>query len=406
MRVHISPAKPSGTLAALASKSDAHRALLAAALAEAPTEIVFNTTSADIEVTASGLSAFGAKVERSAAGATIFPRAMPPSGFLDCGESGSTLRFVLPLLTALGLPTEIVGRGRLPERPLSPLREVLIEHGAEFSAEKLPFTLRGNSLRSNLRGGEFRLPGDVSSQYVTGLLMALPLLAAGGRITLTTPLESRGYVEMTLSVLRRFGVEITADGDNFSVRGGMKYVSPRRYVVEGDWSNAAFFLAANCFGAAVDVENLRADAAQPDRVVTELLPALRAAENRVISVAQCPDLAPVLSVVAAVGAGETRLTGAARLRLKESDRLRAIAATLRAVGGDITEMADGLIIRGVKKLRGGEIDSFNDHRIVMAMTVAALASENGITISRAEAVQKSYPQFFADWERLGGRVES
>ncbi|GHT00351.1 3-phosphoshikimate 1-carboxyvinyltransferase [Planctomycetales bacterium] len=399
MRVHISPTPPSGTLTALASKSDAHRALLAAALAEAPTEIVFNTTSADIEVTLNGLSAFGAKVERSAVGATIFPRAMPPSGFLDCGESGSTLRFVLPLLTALGLPTEIGGRGRLPERPLSPLREVLSEHGAEFSAEKLPFALRGR-----LRGGEFRLPGDVSSQYVTGLLMALPLLAVGGRITLTTPLESRGYVEMTLSVLRRFGVEIAADGDNFSVRGGVKYASPRRYVVEGDWSNAAFFLAANCFGAAVSVENLRVDSAQPDRIVTELLPALRTAENRVISVAQCPDLAPILSVVAAVGAGETRLTGAARLRLKESDRLRAIAATLQAVGGDVTEMADGLIIRGVQKLRGGEIDSFNDHRIVMAMTVAALASENGVTIRRAEAVQKSYPQFFADWERLGGRV--
>jgi 3-phosphoshikimate 1-carboxyvinyltransferase len=268
----------------------------------------------------------------------------------------------------------------------------LAEHGCAFDAPSLPFTLSGV-----LSGGDFRLPGDVSSQFVTGLLMALPLIG-GGRVLLTTPLESTGYVRMTVSAMARFGVPVREIEGGWVVPGEA-YRSPGALAVEGDWSNAAFFLAA---GAKVD--GLDEASAQPDRAIADMLKAFHA-PVRTIDVRETPDLLPILAAVAAWTNGETRFTGAARLRIKESDRLRAMAEGIRSVGGVAAEEPDGLTVRCENPPAGGEVDAAGDHRIAMAFAILGTRCLAPVIIHGAEAVNKSYPAFFDDFRRLGGSVD-
>ncbi len=389
MIARVRPGALSGRVEAIVSKSAAHRALMLSALSDGPTHISPEAHSDDIDATLSCLPALGASHETVPGGFLIKPGAFPPCGAADCRESGSTLRFLIPLAAALGVPTRFAGRGRLPERPLGPLVEALAAHGCAFDGEKLPFTLSGR-----LTGGNFRLPGDVSSQFITGLLMALPLVG-GGRIHLTTPLESAGYVRMTVSAMARFGVRVLENVDGWTVPAA-RYRSPGALAVEGDWSNAAFFLAA---GAQVD--GLDEDSAQPDRAIRAMLAALNA-ERRELDVRETPDLLPILAAVAALTPGETRFSGAARLRIKESDRLRAMAEGIRAIGGDCDELADGLIVRCARMPEGGTVDAAGDHRIAMAFAIAGTRCRGPVTILGAEAVNKSYPTFFEDFNRLGG----
>lgn len=406
MTVTLTPAPLVGTIPAIASKSAAHRLLICAALADRPTELSLNALSEDIAATISCLRAMGARISRRGEAITVTPiagAALRPA--LNCGESGSTLRFLLPVAAAVCRGASFSGRGRLPERPLAPLMDAMRAKGVSFSAESLPFEIDGR-----LRGGVFELPGDVSSQFVSGLLLALPLLEEDSEIALTSPLLSAGYADMTRAVLGGFGVAADETSEGYFVRGGQRPVSPVYTRVEGDWSNAAFMLCAGAVGGNVTVTGLDLNSPQGDRKIVEMLRAFGAAvevnggavsvsggklKAVEIDVSQTPDLLPALSVLAALAEGESRFTGAARLRMKECDRLNACAQMINSLGGRAEEALDSLTVYG-GGLDGGSAEGFGDHRMVMAAAVASAGCRNAVTISGAEAVGKSYPGFFED----------
>lgn len=414
MDVKIAPAPLAGTLPAIPSKSDAHRALICSALADRPTVLELPQTSADIDATCACLEALGAIIARRGDSVTVMPiRSLPEKALLDCGESGSTLRFLLPVAAALCPSVCFTGHGRLPERPIGELKSAMEAHGVAFSSEKLPFDTSGL-----LVGGNYRLPGNVSSQYITGLLLAMPKLSAPSTLILTTALESAAYVDITLHALRRFRISVNLLSNGYAVPGGQTFSSPGTLAVDGDWSNGAFFLAAGALGRPVTLTGLDLDSPQGDKAVLEVLKSFGAEvsvsggdvtvapaplQGITLDVSEIPDLLPILAVVAACASGETRFEGAARLRLKESDRLTATANLLRALGGDAEELPDGLIVRG-RALTGGTADGCNDHRIVMAAAVAAIRCAGAVTVTGAEAVHKSYPAFFDDYAKLGGDV--
>lgn len=408
----------SGEIPAIASKSYAHRLLMAAALADRPTTVRCATVSDDILATARVLTAMGASVERTDEGFVVEPISTCPVGpTLDCGESGTTERFILPIACALGLDAAVTGSGRLPERPLSPLYEELQAHGIDLSPQGV-FPLHA---RGRLPAGDYSLAADVSSQFIGGLLFALSVVPGKSTLTLTGRIESAPYIDMTLDVLALFGASITrtADGRRFEIEGRTRLASPGAAAVEGDWSNAAFWLCAGALGRGVTLTGLRADSRQGDRAVADILKAFGAdvslTEDAVtvrpgtlngmpVDAAQIPDLVPVLAVVAAFARGETRFLNAGRLRIKESDRLKTTRELLERLGADVDELPDGLVVRGRGTLAGGECDGANDHRIVMSAAVAGARTQDPVVIRGAQAVRKSYPGFFDDFARLGGLV--
>ena len=398
MNVVITPRPLRGTVRAPASKSAAHRLLICAALADEPTRLSINATNRDIEATAACLRALGAGIDRRGDMTDIIPVArVPESAVLDCGESGSTLRFLLPVAAALGTRATFTGHGRLPLRPNAPLVNALRGHGAKIDNDLLPMVVSGP-----LTAGGWALPGDVSSQYVTGLLFALPLLDGDSEIALTTPLASAAYVDMTLQALGRFGIAVEPTATGWRVPGRQRYRTPGEAGVEGDWSAAAFWLAANALGSRVDVRGLEPDSAQGDRAVADLL------GRETIDATHVPDLVPALAVAAASLSQRTVITGAARLRLKESDRLQTVADMLNALGHECAVTPDGLIIDGGEpapcKAPVRTVDGANDHRIVMAAAVAAAHSDRPVRVTDAQAVEKSYPDFFNDFISLGGNA--
>ncbi len=412
MEQTVMPRPLAGTLPAIASKSDAHRLLICAALADGPTQVGLRSLSQDMEYTMGCLKALGASIQPAGPGLwQVSPGPLPPACLLDCGESGSTLRFLLPVAAALGARARFAGHGRLPQRPMGPLVEQLEGHGISFSAPSLPFSIRGR-----LAGGEFQLPGDVSSQFITGLLLAAPLLPGGAVIRLTSPMESADYIRITQAAMARFGVAVEVLEDGWRVPPGQRYRSPGAVEAEGDWSNAAFWLCAGALGKPVTVTGLRLDSPQGDRAVLDVLARfgarVEAAAGQAtvspgplrgiaIDAGPIPDLIPVLSVVAACAQGWTEICHAGRLRLKESDRLAAIAAMLRALGAQVEEGSDSLRILG-GPLAGGRVDSCADHRMVMAAAIAAIRCQGPVTIDGAQAAAKSYPTFWQDHQRLGG----
>ncbi len=422
MKVRLTPVKLSGSIPAISSKSDAHRLLIAAALSDRETEIVCNVLSEDIRATARCLAALGAEVEFAGNRMRVHPiprteNAEEAPVTLNCGESGSTLRFLLPVVSALSKNGKFTGGGRLPERPVTELREAMEAHGVRFSEQGVfPIHTAGT-----LQAGEYVLRGDVSSQYVTGLLFALPLLSDDSTLRLLPPVESAPYIEMTLSTLTRFGITVRREGHTYFIKGNQTYRSPGVVPVEGDWSNAAFFLTAGALGAPVTVTGLNLDSPQGDKAILEILRRMgakveTAGETVTVSpgqlcgiaqdMADIPDLAPIFSVAAAAArTGETAIQNAARLRLKESDRLAAIHRMLGSLGVSCTETADGLLIPGGQSISGGETSGFGDHRMVMAAAIASVLAETPVTIDGAEAVEKSYPHFFEDFKRLGGMVD-
>ena len=398
MNVIVMPSGLRGSVRVPASKSAAHRALICAALADGPTDISIRALNRDIEATAACLNALGAAVEHTPGGLRVSPVArVPEEAALDCGESGSTLRFLIPVAAALNARAVFTGRGRLPERPNAVLTEALRAHGASIDADTLPMRVSGP-----VAGGRWALPGNVSSQYVTGLMFALPLLDGDSEIALTTALESSAYVDMTLRALARFGVQVEAIEGGWRIPGRQRYRSPGRMEIEGDWSAAAFWLAANAMGGEVRPEGLREDTAQGDRAALTLLGMDR------IDASGVPDLVPALAVAAAHRPGQTVITGAARLRLKESDRLETVAAMLKALGHDVRVTADGLMIEGGAPAPCADavrvVAGANDHRVVMAAAVAAAFADRPVRILGAQAVEKSYPDFFRDFESLGGQI--
>lgn len=395
MDITIHPGKLTGSTKAIPSKSQAHRLLICAAFADGPTELICPETNRDIEATAGCLRALGAGICRTNRGYGVTPLAkIPAEAALNCHDSGSTLRFLLPIVGALGVPAVFKLEGRLPKRPLSPLWEEMERMGC-----KLEF-LSGDTLRCSgkLRGGEYRIDGGVSSQFITGLLFAASLLKEDSRFHILGKLESAPYVTMTQRAMARFGVDTTG----FVVKGGQTYHTPGEVTVEGDWSNGAFFLTAKELGSALSVQGLDPDSAQGDRVVTELLPLL-GSTMPTISAADIPDLVPILSVAAAARHGAV-FTDTRRLRLKESDRVASIIAMLESLGGSAEAADDTLTVLGTG-LTGGTVDAVNDHRIAMAAAIASTVCREPVTILGAECVQKSYPQFWEEFTRLGGNYE-
>ncbi len=397
MNVKIYPCTLDGDVVAPPSKSAAHRALLCAALAKEKSVVGLSALSKDIEATLRCIEAAGGGVRKTEGGYEITPAAGAEKAVFDCGESGSTLRFFLPVAAALGIEATFIGSGRLPQRPVGELLSVL--KGVKADADKLPLTISGK-----LQSGAFRIRGDVSSQYITGLLFALPLLQGDSEIVLTTPLESGAYVEMTLGALKKSGVEVEKRESGYFVRGGQTYAPPAYAAVEGDWSNAAFFITASVIGNLVRVRGVDKNSAQGDAAIKDVLLSIRSSGAE-IDAGNIPDLVPAVSVAAAYATGRTVIKNAARLRLKECDRLHAVAANLNALGGRVRETDDGLIIDGTGGLTGGRVDGFNDHRIVMSMAIAATKAAGAVEILGAEAVEKSYPAFFEEFKRLGGKFD-
>lgn len=393
MDITITPGLLQGRVSAIPSKSQAHRLLICAAFSEQPTDLVCPQTNRDIEATCACLQALGARITREEGGYSVTPvQTVPDMPVLPCGESGSTLRFLLPIAGALGADATFTLEGRLPQRPLSPLWEEMERMGCILS-RPTAYAIR---CRGRLRPGDFNLDAGVSSQFITGLLFAAALLPDESRIHLTGKAESLPYIRMTQRAMKLFG----KDTDGLRVAPG-PFRSPGRLVVEGDWSNAAFFLAAQAMGNPVTVENLCPDSPQGDRAVTELLPGLEAPLT--ISAGDIPDLVPILAVVAACRRGAV-FTDIRRLRLKESDRVASVIAMLEALGGTAEADENTLTVRGTG-LRGGIVDSANDHRIAMSAAIAATVCREAVTILGVECIEKSYPHFLGEYRRLGGRYE-
>ncbi len=417
MRAIFSPSKLCGEIAAIPSKSDVHRALICAALSNSETLLQMSDfSSEDIRATIRCLGSLGAAINKVGQGLSVSPiTTLPQNPLIDCGESGSTLRFMLPVVAAMGCGGTFVGSGRLPERPITPLLNALRERGIDTDKETLPLTLKGK-----LTSGVFNLPGNVSSQFISGLLLALPLVDGGGEIRLTTPLESVGYVNMTLETMRKFG----ADPDILPLAwkvSGDGFTSPGQYSIDGDWSNAAFFLAGGALGQAVTVSGLSEKSFQKDKQISPILQRfgseVSVSDNKlshfsstltgigVLDISEIPDLVPILAVVAALSPGETLLANGSRLRIKESDRLRTVAQMLSSLGADIREGTDYLVINGKQSLSGGQVVSSNDHRLAMAAAIAATRCTGEVVLDGAQAINKSYPNFYEHYRQLGGIVD-
>ena len=407
MQKTVSPASLCGTLDVIPSKSASHRAVMMAALCKEDTRLAPLQRSRDIEATLACAAALGLGQHDAPQGLRT----------LDCGESGSTLRFFIPLALDGRGPVRFVGHGRLMQRPLSVYEQLFVPRGIRWTPGGDALTVEGR-----LQSGEFALAGDVSSQFITGLLLALPLLPGDSVIRITTALESRAYVELTHRIQQAFGVTSHwADERTLLVPGGQTPVSPGSFAIEGDWSHAAFYLVAGALGKAgpLTLRHLDMDSTQGDRAIVPILRGMgarieetaqgltvfpSALHGASVDVTQVPDLVPVLAVAMAGAQGESRITGAARLRIKESDRLSAIAGALNACGARVTELPDGLVIQGGQPLHGASVEGCNDHRIVMAMAVAAALCDGEITISDAEAVAKSAPAFWQEYASLGGQA--
>lgn len=404
MIARITPRKLSGCLRAIPSKSEAHRMLICAAFADRRTVLEIGGSSQDIEATVRCLRGLGARIEDAGGILLVHPvdRAhLPEKCRLDCGESGSTLRFLLPVAGALGVEASFIMGGRLPERPIAPLDRELVHGGCELDRpEKNCLRIRGR-----LAAGEYHLPGNVSSQYITGMLLALSLCDGQSELKIEGKTESAGYVDMTLQAMEKFGAAPRRE-DGFRISGGWKFVSPGEARIEGDWSNAAFWLCANALeGCDVRLSGLNNHSAQGDRrIAAEIEGFLAARDEYTVDAANIPDLVPALAACACAMKKKMRFINARRLRIKESDRIATVVAAVRAVGGIAEETEDGLIVHGAKMLCGGTVDAAGDHRIAMMAAVASIGCEGEVVIRGAEAVNKSYPGFWEDFNSLGGRA--
>lgn len=418
MNLRILSPLQGGVVDAIASKSHVHRLLICAALSDRPAEIECSALSDDIEATVDCLRALGAEIGYNRGVFSVAPvKEIARGKVLRCRESGSTLRFLLPVAAALGADCRFLLDGRLSERPLQPLIAALEQHGCSvFRPES-----RCISISGQLRSGEFFLPGNLSSQFISGLLLAFSCMKEGGSICLQDRLESAPYVRLTVETLKAFGVDVHISESRFAVPFGSVLHSPGRIAAEGDWSNAAFWLCAGAISRhPVLCRGLSADSVQGDRQVLAILAQMgaRAAwtkegalveKDRLhavdIDAADIPDLIPALAAVCALAEGRSRIYHAGRLRLKESDRLHTICSALGAVGAEIREEPEGLTIRGVSQLAGGTVCAAGDHRIAMMAAVVAAGCAEPVTVLQAQAAQKSYPDFWKHYQLLGGKTE-
>lgn len=413
----VSPGILKGSVSVPPSKSAAHRAIICASLSKGKSLIRPIALSNDIQATIECMRSLGAELDingdtLTVDGTNIFSG---KNNVLDCGESGSTLRFLIPTAAAGGMNVHFVGHGKLPERPIGVYTDCLPKNGVNVVTEGgLPLEINGK-----LKSGLFEIPGNISSQFITGLLLALPLLDGDSEIRLTSAAQSVGYIRMTTDIMSEFGVNVTQTETGWIIHGGQNY-RPRNFTVEGDWSQAAFFMTAAALGSDITIDNLSTNSAQGDKECVDIYRRfgadIREENGKIImhsgklkginiNAENIPDMVPALAVTAAFAEGRTVITGAARLRIKECDRLAAMRDGLNRLGASVAETADGLIIDGKDTLDGGFVLGYNDHRIVMSLSTASVRCKDKITVTDMESVNKSYPSFFEDFRKLGGKAD-
>ncbi len=385
MDVRIEPRRLSGTIEAISSKSYAHRALIAAALCKEATKLKLNHISADILATIKTIEALGAEVEvyENENSIKVIPGNCPEKLEINCNESGTTGRLVLPVMSAISPKGVLTGEGSLKTRPFGTLCKAMEKGGVSFSGYSLPISYEGQ-----LMSGDYEIAGNESSQYISGLMFALPMLSGDSKIKITTELESKGYIDITLEVLEKFGIS-----SGYEIKGGQKFVSPETFEIEGDWSNASYWICAG-----IMPEGLNPCSLQKDRLFVEVC------EKEEIDGSEIPDLIPALAVYATQKKAKTKISNIGRLRIKESDRIQSICHMIEALGGQI-EVEDNEMVVYPSQLTGGEVNSYNDHRIVMSAAIASSFCSGPVIIRNSEAVNKSYRKFFDDFEMLGGKVD-
>jgi len=405
MDIKILPGKLKGSVEIPSSKSVSHRALICAALAKGEGVLSGISISKDIEATINGLRAMGACIDINNDAIKVKGIENPlESCIIDCFESGSTLRFLIPVAAALGISAVFKGAGKLPQRPITPYLREFEGKGVKFNyAGTMPFEINGK-----LSGGEYRLEGDISSQFVTGLLFALPLCGEDSVITMLSPLQSKPYADLTIDCLEKSGIKIEETKKGYFIKGGQSY-SPFSEKIEGDYSQAAFFYVANALGSEIELLNLNPKSVQGDKKIIEIINNIMYTDKKgqepfSVDVGDIPDLVPILAVLGCFGRKIFRITNASRLRIKESDRLETTASLLSSLGGKVEVFDDSLTVYPINEFSGGEVDSFNDHRIAMAASIAATRSKSPVIIRNANAVEKSYPDFFNDFNKLGGNA--
>ncbi|GEQ20483.1 MAG: 3-phosphoshikimate 1-carboxyvinyltransferase [Clostridium butyricum] len=424
----VYPKKLKGEVKIPPSKSMAHRAVICAALSDGTCKVSNIDFSDDIIATVEAMKSLGAVIEKKDDYLEVIGIKSPQNKLnnstnderiIDCNESGSTLRFLVPIAALFEGVNKFVGRGNLGKRPLDTYYEIFDNQGIKYSYKEGILDLK---TEGKLKCGEFKVKGNISSQFITGLLFTLPLLDGDSKITITTELESKGYIDLTLSAMRDFGIEIINNNyEEFIIKGNQNYKSID-YRVEGDYSQAAFFLCADAVLNEVVVNDLNLNSLQGDKEVIDILERMgvnikengkgiigtvdKKLKSTIIDGSQCPDIIPVVSLAASLCDGTTEVINAGRLRIKECDRLAAVTSELNKLGAKITEKEDGLIIEGVSKLKGGcTVWSHKDHRIAMTLAIASTICEEPIIIKDYECVTKSYPEFWNDFISLGGALD-
>lgn len=411
------PTSLQGCVKAPPSKSLSHRALICAGLSKGESMIHNLVYSEDIKATMSVLEAIGVQFKQTKH--TLYVRGVKrikqPKEAVYCNESGSTLRFMIPILSLSNKEVVFTGKESLLRRPQSIYQNIFDYDGNQFIQAKDKITVNGS-----IKSRKYKLKGDVSSQFFSGLLFALPLLKEDSTILIDGILESKSYIDLTISTLKAFGVEIQELNNGYHIKGNQMY-TPREYTIEGDYSQAAFFLVAGALNGRIEVQELNHDSQQGDKAIIDILQSMKSkviftengfitessnSKSTTIDLSDCPDLGPIVSLLAALSSGTTHIINIQRLRIKESDRVKSTVETLKALGADITSENDKIIVRGQKTLQGGvTVDSFNDHRIAMMATIASTRCDKEVTITNADAVNKSYPHFFEDFKKVGGSIK-
>ena len=427
MKIKIKPSTLNGKIEIPPSKSYSHRAVIAAALAESEKKSMIDNLkfSVDITTTTDIMENWGAKIKRFESALEIVGndgRVVPKDKYVQCNESGSTIRFLIPV--GITSKNELIfdGKGKLVDRPLDSYYKIFEGQGLKYETTggKLPLTVNGK-----LKAGNYEIDGNISSQFITGLLYALPLLDGDSKLTINKNLESKGYIDLTLEILQLAGIEIkNNDYKSFEIKGNQSY-KPFNYTVEGDYSQVAFWIVAGIISANRDNEvkclHVNKNSLQGDKEIIEIVTRMGAnleifddyvivkpskIKGTVIDISQCPDIAPILTVLAALSEGETRIINGERLRIKESDRITSIKTELNKLGANVAEEGDSLIIQGVEGFTGGvTVSAWNDHRIAMSLAVASSRCEKEIVLEEAESVRKSYPHFWDDFVKMGGEIE-
>ena len=416
--IELFPSILNGEVKAPPSKSLSHRALICASLAKGQSIITNIAYSNDVLATINSLELLGAKFDKQEDRLIIkgAKRIKAPNCAINCNESGSTLRFLIPIFSLTGKKIQFTGSPSLIKRPQSIYEDIFKQDGNIFKVDNGVITVNGS-----VKAREYVLKGNISSQFFTGLMFSLPLLKEDSKIVIEGKLESKGYIDLTIKTLEEFGVKILELKDGYFIKGNQSY-TPRTFDIEGDYSQAAFFLVGGILNGFIKVSDLEHDSFQGDKAITDVIKAMKGKiiymENgfitessstigTTIDLSDFPDLGPIIALLASLSEGKTTITNAGRLRIKESDRIESTVINLKKLGANISSTKDEIIIRGKTSLKGGvTVDSYNDHRIAMMVSIAASVSKENVILTNANAVNKSYPNFFEDYLTVGGKLKN